>query len=99
MELTSDHYRFWNQKKMPALAKAVNPRIPEVSVHRLIPGNIDQGRDASNLLSILKLTHKRGELLATTLIRLSIEPGTVINPRKRAAYCRRWLKRIWRAHS
>lgn len=52
--------------------------------------------DASNLMYLLRLMRKRGEMV-DGLRRMAVTPGTVINPKRRAAFCKKWLARISRS--
>ena len=48
---------------------------------------------ASNLLVLLKSARRRGDL-AQRLRDMAVTPGTIISAKRRAAFCRKWYRRI-----
>lgn len=49
---------------------------------------------AHNLLSIVRSYRRRGLILERHLAQLAVEPGCAINPEKRAAFARKWARRM-----
>ena len=47
-----------------------------------------------NLLSIVRGDRRRGRSLEQRLAQLATEPGCLINPEKRAAFARKWARRM-----
>lgn len=102
MRLTSTHLRYWQARKtVPSWAPlAALPRlpVPNATVDECIRDHAGERvahLDASNLLSILRLVRKR-ESMVPTLQRIALDPGTSIRPERRAAFARKWLRRIAR---
>ncbi len=100
MRITSTHVAFWCQRSgLPRWATTITAKTdPRVTVDMLINSQVDRANDstkihASNLLGLLRSMRKRGEMIEG-LKRMAQDPGTVINPKRRAAYCKKWLRRI-----
>lgn len=100
MKITKAHLEFWASKKAPKALLAHRGHVP--SIHSLINSQTEVPRKQqdsenalSNLLAILAMRRKRGVMLEG-LYEMANQPGTLINPELRAAYCRRWLRKIWR---
>lgn len=104
MNITRVHLEFYRSRKpLPKWAQKFNS-YNLVTVDHVINANAgvkfftDGERSAYNLfLSILIKSYRRREpTLVRILNDISISPGTVIHPEKRAAYALKWLKRIAR---
>lgn len=98
MKITKAHLEFWASKKAPKVLLAHRGHVP--SIHDLINSQVEVPRKqrdcenaVSNLLAILALKRKRGVMLEG-LYEMARQPGTLSNPELRAAYCRRWLRKI-----
>jgi len=95
MNITKSHIEFWTAKHLPGFAPTINPP----SIHKLINCQIPkhlrepQYLQAHKTLGILRLVRKRGKLL-TRLYEMMNNPQTTLNPKRRAAFCRKWLNRI-----
>ena len=108
MRLTEQHLRFWQARKAtPQWAiqhvRESLPRRSSPTIHALIaahagePVSGERGRAdiyaASNLLVLLRSARRRGDLVQR-LRDMAAAPGTVISAERRAAFCRRWYRRI-----
>jgi hypothetical protein len=98
MKITQSHYTFWMEKRTPTptWAASIAPKRAAVSVHDLIntaAGETFESEPRHTLL-ILRSCRKREGTVIPQLIVMSQHPGTVIDPHKRQAYCRRWLRRL-----
>lgn len=102
MNLNRDHMLYWRARKSPApqwfgqIAGHDDNTVPKIDA--LINGHAgiretDGRRQAVNTLMILRSARKRGALMEL-LERMASNPHTVVNPKRRAGYCRKWLKRI-----
>jgi len=96
-KVTLDWYR---QRTCPQWAKGVIAKEHRISIDAVInsqAGNPDRQRDynfsAHNLMGLCKAYIRRGELIEQLRI-ISLEPGTVIQPQRRAAFAKKWLNRI-----
>lgn len=103
MKLTQQHLQFWNQQKAPApgWAQKLERAPAKVSVHSLINMHDpslkarDSSHVANNTMTILKMARKRGvESLADKLADMASCPGCAVRPERRAAYSRKWLRRV-----
>ena len=100
MKITRAHYDFWCQKKMNVSwykpSNRMNLLTTNISIHKLIPNNDKDYLEASNLLSILKsIKNRKGSnKLVEALFDMGKNPGTISNPKRRAAYCKKWLDKI-----
>ena len=101
MNLKLIHLQYWRQKKAePRWADALVTKERRISIDCVINANAgikvrDYEIDAGNVLEILRLAGKRGKAdLLEKLRRMSVSPGTVIRPERRASYCKKWLARI-----
>lgn len=108
MILRKIHVEYWQAKKaMPRFAKRLytsflkRPTVadPMKLIHGCINAHAEESdslrrMDANNLMSLCRSVIQRKEDLVELLRRLSVDPGTVINPRRRAAYARKWGERI-----
>lgn len=108
MKLTEAHIRFWRAKKAPTPAwfKGVKAfeRIAAPSIDGLVNAHAgirlkDNELAAHNALAILRSMRKHAgnQGVRDWLFSMSVNPGTIIDPKRRAGYCRKWLKRIERA--
>jgi len=109
VKITQSHVDFWARKKGPKFLQEYYREKddkrnksylrawvgPLFDINDLIPSEkmTDGEGAASNLLNLCRSYRKRGEL-REKLRRLAVNPGTVIQPQKRAAYAKKWLKRI-----
>ena len=98
IRITKVHVEFWTARNQPKWANLVKASLPSPSIDRLVNGHAgirltDGEMAANNLLAILRGARKRGELV-DTLTRLGMEPGTLINPRRRSGYCWKWYGEI-----
>lgn len=108
MRLTEQHLRFWQTRKAtPQWAiQHVRESLPKRSsptIHALIAAHAGEPLSgersganiyaASNLLVLLKSARRRGDL-AQRLREMAVAPGTIISANRRAAFCRRWYRRI-----
>lgn len=101
MKITKDHLLFWQDKKclLPTWYQDLIPKMHHVSIHTLINSQVSSEWDeAHNTLAVLRMARKRGALVEV-LARMAQCPGTVINPQRRAAHCKKWLKRILETES
>jgi hypothetical protein len=104
MNLTRAHAEYWRQRKTPApqWAAKLDP-VHRVTIDGLVNAHAgikdqDYHLAAGNLMVILRSARKRGrDELITSLTRMSSSPGTIMNPKRRAGYCRKWLRRIQRS--
>lgn len=99
MQITQAHLTYWQAKKTgsPKWANSLKKPDNMPSIHALINSQTKETRDrdyvAHNTLTILVSSRKRGVMLEK-LEGMAKNPGTLINPKRRAAYCRKWLKKI-----
>lgn len=54
---------------------------------------------AHNLLAIVRSWRRRGEDIRVSLLEVSQAPGCMINPEKRAAFARKWARRMQRSRA
>lgn len=101
MKLAQVHVEFWRQRttRIPKWMADVQPRRP-VTIDEVVNAHAGirvERNDAGSLLMILRLKGKRGgrEELISGLVQMSVSPETVINPKRRSGYCRKWLARIY----
>lgn len=95
---------YLSKQKLPAWAQKVQ-KIQEakfdaaegiefiVNAHAGVRGS-DGERAAHNLLAIVRGYRRRKVDLGAELCQLSTNPGCVINPEKRAAFARKWARRL-----
>ena len=100
MRISKIHVDFWTRRKSPewVLSFLKEKKINRPTIDDVV--NAHEGRklsngviQAHNTLGILRSARNRGALLET-LEEMSAHPGTVINPKRRAGFCRKWLARI-----
>lgn len=100
MRLTSVHATFWQQRRGPKWARSFDrphsrPTNIDLCVNEHAGYRPTEGQVAMhNLLVLLRHVRRRNEDVRAYLHRLSVEPGTIIRPEKRAAYAKRLLKRL-----
>jgi hypothetical protein len=101
-KLTALHLEYWRQRRCPtpewAAGIAAKERI--IRIDELINSHLsisEQRFDALSLLSILVSVRRRKASLSEMLARLAEAPGCLINPKRRASYSRKWLKRLKRS--
>lgn len=98
MKLTKRHLHFyWEKKGLPAWAERAELGALPVSVHELIPdpeSRRDPSYAAHNLMSLIKSYMRQGKDIVQEFLRIADNPGTLINPNRRAALARKWAKRI-----
>ena len=110
MRLTNEHLRFWQARKAtprwavehgvtgkPPLGATQHRERPP-HIHELIAGHAGDRSiygwvRASNTVHLLKMARRRGELTAR-LKEMALNPGTLIGPERRSAFCRRWYERV-----
>jgi hypothetical protein len=99
MKITQGHVNLMLRCKGGSIGRIASGCIPKVDIDALINAQTKTVKryEAQNVLAILRSARKRGALVEK-LRSMSISPGTVINPVRRAAYCRKWLKRIAAHH-
>jgi hypothetical protein len=103
------HIDFWNAKHaQPSWMQTyyqknrkLQPKLGVPNIHGCI--NAHAGINNScfnhvhNMIIFLKGERRRGAAsLMPMLQRLADDPGTIINPEKRSAFARKWLKRLQR---
>ena len=98
MKLTKTHLEYWAKRKAPKWARQIGAKSPHPTIDAIVNANAgftwkDGDAQAHNTLSILHGARKRGVLLET-LERMSVSAGTVVNPKRRIGFCRKWLMRI-----
>jgi len=99
MKITQSHLVYWQAKKAGSPKWASSLKKPDnmPSIHALINSQAKDARDrdyvAQNTLAILTSTRKRGQMIEW-LEKMAKNPRTVINPKRRAAYCQKWLAKI-----
>lgn len=103
MRISEAHIAFWRAKKSPApkwfrQAKGYVAELSVVAIDRLVNAHagirLTEGEmQAHTTLVILRSARKRGNL-QQLLARMAQTPQTVVNPKRRAGYCRKWLARI-----
>lgn len=95
MKITQGHVNLMLRRKGGSIGRIASNTTSEVNIDALINSQVSEVKryDAHNLLAILRSARKRGALV-DRLSSMSAYPGAVINPKRRAAYCRKWLKRI-----
>ena len=91
------------KQRLPAWAVALRERQASLSAQSLIDEcvNAHAGARATNgemaawnLLSILQSMRQRGRDLSVELGRIAETPGCLIDPSKRAAFARKWQRRM-----
>ena len=94
MKITKEHYDFWVHKSTNP-PKLFDGLTSKPSIHKLINTNADIKFDSQlhNTLLILSSARGRGRLLLA-LEEMATSPKTVINPKRRAANCKKWLTRM-----
>lgn len=111
MIVTRVHVEYWKTKKSTPRFAAMATGKGKLSVPRARSGvdmidacvnqHVDKYKvphyvlDASNLMSLCRSYIRHGDDLLASLRRLSMEPGTVINPSRRMAYAKKWAQRVW----
>jgi hypothetical protein len=101
MIVTHTHLEYWkNHQRRPSWFDLIE-RKPKclINVNHCVNAHAeikvtDNELAASNLLNILRILRKRSKSLLKHLDEMSIDPGTVISPERRSAYCKKWAKRI-----
>jgi hypothetical protein len=96
LKITKAHLDYWRQRQcpVPGWAAAVAEKERPVSLDSLINGRQTKKEmrlDAHNMCVHLCLMRKRGANLREELARMAAAPGTIIRPRRRAGYARKWL--------
>ncbi len=96
MKITTNHARYWLSKNAPAFIKG---SAAPVSIHTLIPQGdpveLDRAkRCAGNTLAILAGYRRRTGSCRAILTQMAEYPGTVIDPKRRAGYCAKWLRKL-----
>ena len=99
MRITQTHLTFFVRRKHPTLAAMIRKTLqPSVTIHECINAHANLRAEylsASNLVNLVLMARKRGESdLANYLHQLSRNPGTIINPQRRAAFAKKWSARI-----
>jgi hypothetical protein len=101
MFTTKTDLAFYQSKRLPVWAQNLERR--ELTAPALIDCVVNSHADvrvtagelvACNLLSIVRSYRRRRLNLAHELRKIAANPGCVINPEKRAAFARRWLRRL-----
>lgn len=102
MNITHATVTFWEEysQKTPKWMEARRARKPRISIDGVINSQAgismtDAERSCNNTLCIIKGYRNRGDYLPI-IQQMALHPGTVINPEKRAALCKRLEKRILR---
>jgi len=99
MNVTKTTLDWYRQKVEPRWAKRVLAKDRKISIHEVInsQSKADNAKRLSlasdNLLNICRLYRKRGEILSH-LWDIAYTPGTIIDPERRAAFARKWARRI-----
>jgi hypothetical protein len=98
MKLTQTHVNFWHahlqQPRWIAIMQDRSPAIDAcVNAHA---GVRERDSTAYNLLALCEGQKRRGDLLLPFLLQVAANPGTLINPARRAAFARKWAARIKR---
>lgn len=98
MKFTKTHLDYWAKRKAPKWAHEIGAKSPHPTINAIVNANAgftwkDGEAQAHNTLVILRGARKRGVLLET-LEGMSVSAGTVINPKRRLGFCRKWLARI-----
>ena len=104
MNITKTHLDFWLEKNKPKWTKRMKKPfypsfMPSINlIDAVVNANASlksakNEADIHNTLWLARSAQKRGEL-RLMLAKLSVEPGTIINPQKRAALCKKWLKKL-----
>lgn len=94
MKIGQSHIDLWMIRRGPEWARRGKSRPdinPIINSRALEPQY--KFTAAHNLIVILKSMRKRGALLHG-LRDMAENPGTLIDPKRRKAYCIKWLKRI-----
>jgi hypothetical protein len=97
MKLTRAHLDFYRAAKVstPHWGEALDAQSSAPSVHHLInmAAGIKHDLGTHNTLVILKSARHRG-VLRDKLAEMSKHPAMRHNPERRAANCRKWLRRL-----
>lgn len=98
MKITSLHLAYWAWHKAPSWAQGISPKRNHPSVDQIVNANAairltDGEMQANNTLVLLRSARRRGEL-ADTLYRLANTPSTLISPKRRMGYARKWLCKL-----
>jgi len=99
MKITQSHltwYRYKKFNRIPSWANHLKNDIPpsiQFLINSQTTNTVDPGHVLNNLLGILRMARKRGAMLER-LTEMSARPQCVSNPTRRAAFCKKWLKRI-----
>lgn len=107
IRLTDVHEQFWAARHRPLWSshiKRSERRKAGPSVHECVNAHAnisalaqDRGFAVHNLLGILRMARKRGQHeVRAHLLCMVIDPGTVIEPERRTAFARKWLRRMSR---
>src|SRR5512145_101201 len=104
MKITDTHLAYWRERKaQPTWAPAVRLTggLYDVSIDRVVNTNAGVRRTdgeiaANNLLVLLRLNYKRGgtEGMIIALRNMAFSSRCVHRPKRRAAWCKKWLRRI-----
>lgn len=107
MNLKKCHIDYYRARKVPHAAwfGAVKGYAPDnmpsidqlINAHAELKPN-DADMVAQNTLMILRSARKRAgqHEMVRWMESMYIHPGTVVNPKRRAAYCRKWLHKMGR---
>lgn len=104
MNITRTTLEWYRQKVEPKWAKQVIDKERKVNIDAVINSQCGFGKDVDknyvshNLMNLCRHYRKRGVLLEE-LWRVAHNPGTIIEPRKRAALAKKWAKRIEKQRS
>lgn len=99
MKITKTTLAWYRQKTKPLWAKEIIEHEKFISIDEVINSqtgygkNIDKHYVSHNLMSLCKSYIRRGVLLEM-LRELQHNPGTLIEPQKRAAYAKKWADRL-----
>jgi hypothetical protein len=102
MNITQEHLSYWRERKstprwasvLPVSHFNPEPAGPRVSIHRIVNLNAGLGTKrcaSNNTIYLLRLARKNGNLL--DCIKSCAERHPSNHPR-RAAWCKKWLKRL-----
>ena len=108
MKLAPVHLEYWHARNAPTWAaqchkqdKHTRARLAMLRarlVHRCVNAHAGEDReafpDAANLLGIVGMWRRAGDDILRNLDRIAISPGTVVNPKRRAGYARKWAMKI-----
>jgi hypothetical protein len=104
---TETDLRFYEAKHVPRWAAPLIKARAKRPGAELLPALIDDVVNAHagerltsgecavhNLLTIVRSWRRRGEDIRISLLEVSQAPGCLINPEKRAAFARKWARRM-----